>query len=105
VLLGQMSLIGPRPHMLYHTSEFKKEIGNYYVRHLVKPGITGLAQVKGWRGPTPNFRNIYKRTQWNIYYVKHQNVKIEIYIFAETVRIVLQGIFGPIFRLKGNTKA
>jgi putative colanic acid biosynthesis UDP-glucose lipid carrier transferase len=98
VLAGHMSLIGPRPHMLFHTSAFKSELGNYYVRHLVRPGITGLAQVKGWRGPTPKFRNVYKRTQWDIYYVKHQSVKMEIYIFAATIKIVVLGIIGRILK-------
>jgi putative colanic acid biosynthesis UDP-glucose lipid carrier transferase len=105
VLLGSMSLIGPRPHMLFHTARFKKDIGNYYVRHLVKPGITGLAQVKGWRGPTPAFRNIYKRIQWDIYYVKHPSLKTELYIFASTIKIVLNGIFRRVFKLRGNTRA
>jgi putative colanic acid biosynthesis UDP-glucose lipid carrier transferase len=96
VLAGNMSLIGPRPHMLFHTAAFKSELGNYYVRHLVRPGITGLAQVKGWRGPTPNFRNVYKRTQWDIYYVKHQSIKMEIFIFMTTVKIVALGLWNRI---------
>ena len=98
VLMGHMSLIGPRPHMLFHTAAFKCELGNYYVRHLVRPGITGLAQIKGWRGPTPKFRNVYKRTQWDIYYVKHQSIKMEIYIFVATIKVVVLGLLGRILK-------
>ena len=84
VLKGDMSIVGPRPHMLNHTSEFESKIPDYHKRHLVKPGITGLAQIKGFRGPTPNRRSIYKRVQWDVYYVNNNNVLMDAYITINT---------------------
>ena len=94
VLLGDMSIVGPRPHMLKDSSKFSELFPGYYNRYLIKPGITGLAQINGFRGPTPNVRSIYKRLQWDLYYVEHATVGMDIRIILltalETIREVLK---------------
>jgi putative colanic acid biosysnthesis UDP-glucose lipid carrier transferase len=94
VLLGDMSIVGPRPHMLADSEYFSELFPGYYNRYLVKPGITGLAQINGFRGPTPNTRSIYKRLQWDLYYVEHATTGIDIRIILltalETIREVLK---------------
>jgi putative colanic acid biosynthesis UDP-glucose lipid carrier transferase len=97
VLKGDMSVIGPRPHMVYHTDRFAENIKHYHRRHEVKPGITGLAQIMGWRGPTPTFRSIHKRVQWDIFYVTHQSVKLDIFIFVSTFKVVLTNLWKQLF--------
>ena len=90
VLKGDMSIVGPRPHMLNHTTEFEQIIPDYHIRHQVKPGITGLAQIKGYRGPTPNLRSIYKRVQWDIYYVNNYTLLMDAYITMNTATHLLK---------------
>ena len=94
VLLGDMSIVGPRPHMIADSSKFSELFPGYYNRYLIKPGITGLAQINGFRGPTPNVRSIYKRLQWDLYYVEHATVGMDIRIILltglETIREVLK---------------
>jgi putative colanic acid biosynthesis UDP-glucose lipid carrier transferase len=94
VLLGDMSIVGPRPHMIADSSKFSELFPGYYNRYLIKPGITGLAQINGFRGPTPNVRSIYKRLQWDLYYVEHATVGMDIRIILltglETLREVLK---------------
>jgi putative colanic acid biosynthesis UDP-glucose lipid carrier transferase len=98
VLMGDMSVIGPRPHMVYHTKQFENKFEGYDRRLFVKPGLTGLAQIKGWRGPTPTQRSIYKRIQWDIYYVLHQNASLDSYIFFKTIVEVFANFYNQIFR-------
>lgn len=94
VLLGDMSIVGPRPHMLSDSCYFAELFPGYYNRYLVKPGITGLAQINGFRGPTPNVRSVYKRLQWDLYYVEHattgMDVRIIILTALETIREALK---------------
>jgi putative colanic acid biosynthesis UDP-glucose lipid carrier transferase len=94
VLLGDMSIVGPRPHMLKDSENFASIFPAYYNRYLVKPGITGLAQINGFRGPTPNIRSIYKRLQWDLYYVEHATTGMDIRIILltalETIREALK---------------
>jgi putative colanic acid biosysnthesis UDP-glucose lipid carrier transferase len=94
VLLGDMSIVGPRPHMLKDSSKFSELFPGYYNRYLIKPGITGLAQINGFRGPTPNVRSVYKRLQWDLYYVEHATVGMDIRIILltglETIRELLK---------------
>jgi putative colanic acid biosynthesis UDP-glucose lipid carrier transferase len=94
VLLGDMSIVGPRPHMLKDSEYFAELFPGYYNRYLVKPGITGLAQINGFRGPTPNNRSIYKRLQWDLYYVENATTGMDIRIILltaiETIREALK---------------
>jgi putative colanic acid biosynthesis UDP-glucose lipid carrier transferase len=94
VLIGDMAIVGPRPHMLKDSEYFSEIFPGYYNRYLVEPGITGLAQINGFRGPTPNVRSIYKRLQWDLYYVEHATIGMDIRIILltalETVREALK---------------
>jgi Undecaprenyl-phosphate glucose phosphotransferase len=91
VLLGQMSVVGPRPHMLKHTKEYSKIIDKFMVRHLVKPGITGWAQVNGFRGGTPNPRYMMKRVQYDMWYVENWTLLLDIQIIFLTVYNMFKG--------------
>jgi putative colanic acid biosynthesis UDP-glucose lipid carrier transferase len=94
VLIGDMSIVGPRPHMLTDSEYFAELFPGYYNRYLVEPGITGLAQINGFRGPTPNVRSVYKRLQWDLYYVEHATIGMDIRIILltaiETLREALK---------------
>jgi putative colanic acid biosysnthesis UDP-glucose lipid carrier transferase len=94
VLIGDMAIVGPRPHMLKDSEYFAELFPGYYNRYLVLPGITGLAQINGFRGPTPNVRSVYKRLQWDLYYVEHATTGVDVRIILltalETVREALK---------------
>jgi putative colanic acid biosysnthesis UDP-glucose lipid carrier transferase len=94
VLIGDMSIVGPRPHMLKDSENFAELFPGYYNRYLVEPGITGLAQINGFRGPTPNVRSVYKRLQWDLFYVEHATTGMDIRIILltalETLREALK---------------
>lgn len=91
VLIGDMSIVGPRPHMISDSQYFESLIPDYAQRYAVKPGITGMAQIKGYRGPTPDFRSIYKRWQWDLYYVRHHHLFLDLFIIIQTaVHIIRQ---------------
>ena len=81
VLKGDMSLIGPRPELPHFVDNFKNEIPLYMVKHQVKPGITGLAQVNGYRGDT----SIKKRIEFDIYYIENWSLLMDITILFRTV--------------------
>ncbi len=91
VLIGNMSLVGPRPHMLMHTYEYSPKVDKYMVRHFVKPGITGLAQVKGYRGETKEIELMEKRIKADIHYVENWTLKLDMKIMLETVLMILKG--------------
>ena len=95
VLLGDMSVVGPRPHMLSHTDMYAKKIDKFMVRHFVKPGITGLAQVSGYRGEVESDKDIIGRVQHDIFY-------IENWSFFLDLKIIFQTLFNTI---KGEEKA
>lgn len=84
VLLGQMSIVGPRPHMHTDCNSFSSVIDNYKFRNTVKPGITGLAQVKGYRGPTKSFKDVFHRYQFDAFYVRNANFWLDIRIVRKT---------------------
>jgi putative colanic acid biosynthesis UDP-glucose lipid carrier transferase len=84
VLKGDMSIIGPRPHMLYHTDYYSQRIPYYNLRHEVQPGMTGMAQIKGYIGEINIERELRKRIQWDIYYLKNRSIGLDIKIFFIT---------------------
>ena len=85
VLQGQMSLVGPRPHMVEHTQVFKKEVDAFMIRHLIKPGITGLAQVRGFRGELKSQTELEARVQADVYYLENWSLALDFKIILKTV--------------------
>ncbi len=90
VLHGDMSIVGPRPHLIEHNNQFARLMGNYHVRTFVKPGITGLAQVRGFRGEARDNSDIENRVACDIEYLENWNISLELAIilrtFAQLVR-------------------
>ena len=84
VLRGEMSIVGPRPHLIEHNNEFSQLMANYHVRAFVKPGITGLAQVRGFRGEARNSSDIEKRVACDIEYLENWNLSLECGIILRT---------------------
>ena len=84
VLAGEMSLVGPRPHALAHDEYYGARIQNYRMRHLVRPGITGWAQVNGARGATPKLSDMQARVDLDIAYVERQSLWLDLKIMART---------------------
>lgn len=85
VLKGDMSIIGPRPHMLKHTEYYSKLIPDYMRRHEMRPGLTGLAQVKGFRGPTPRVEDMAKRVEADLEYIDKFSLWLDMKIFFLTI--------------------
>ncbi|MBD5243317.1 MAG: undecaprenyl-phosphate glucose phosphotransferase [Bacteroides sp.] len=91
VLKGDMSVVGPRPHMLKHTAEYSALIDKYMVRHLVKPGITGWAQVNGFRGQTEELWQMEGRVAHDVWYIEHWTFFLDMKIIVRTVTNALKG--------------
>lgn len=91
VLLGDMSVVGPRPHMLKHTEEYSAIIQQYMVRHFLKPGITGWAQVRGFRGEITDDLHLRKRVEHDIWYMENWSVYLDLRIIFLTVRNTMKG--------------
>ena len=91
VLIGNMSIVGPRPHMLKHTEEYSQIIEKYMVRHFVKPGITGLAQIKGYRGETKDPILMKNRTKIDRFYIENWSFVFDIKIIFITVLNMIRG--------------
>jgi len=85
VFLGQMSVVGPRPHMLRHTGEYSKLIDHYLIRHYVKPGVTGWAQISGYRGETNELWKMQKRVDYDMEYIENWNFWWDISIIWQTI--------------------
>lgn len=85
VLKGEMSIVGPRPHMLAHTEEYRNIIDRYMVRHFVKPGITGLAQVNGLRGETQDPKKMEERVKADVYYIENWSLLLDLKIILMTI--------------------
>lgn len=93
VLVGHMSVVGPRPHMYRDCSNFSRVVDTYKFRSLMKPGITGLAQVKGYRGPAQSFDKIFRRYQWDAFYVRNAGFWLDMRIVHRTATQTIAYIF------------
>jgi putative colanic acid biosynthesis UDP-glucose lipid carrier transferase len=91
VLFGQMSVVGPRPHMNIHSLKFDKEVANYMKRKSVKPGITGLAQISGYRGEIQKKSDIDNRVRLDIFYIENWSFLLDIKIVFQTVINIFKG--------------
>ncbi len=91
VLIGNMSVVGPRPHMLFHTDIYKEMVKKFMVRHTVKPGITGYAQVNGFRGEIIKTRDIKERIKMDIYYIENWSFSLDMKIIFLTIINLLKG--------------
>jgi len=91
VLLGDMSVVGPRPHMLKHTEDYSNLIDKYMVRHFLTPGITGWAQVNGYRGETKETTSMYKRVEADIWYLENWSFFLDLKIVFLTVWQAIRG--------------
>lgn len=85
VVKGDMSLVGPRPHMLRHTILYSRLVKNYDHRHRVKPGIAGLAQMRGYHGTICNFKDLYERCSSDFEYLEKWSLFGDLYIFFRTI--------------------
>lgn len=91
VLTGEMSIVGPRPHMVSHTHMYAERIDKFMVRHFVKPGITGLAQVSGYRGEVESEKDIINRVKYDIFYLENWSLFLDIKIIFLTVYNIIKG--------------
>lgn len=91
VLMGNMSVVGPRPHMLKHTEEYSKRIEKFMVRHFVKPGITGLAQAKGYRGETRTILDMRNRVKLDRFYIENWSLILDVKIIILTIFTLIRG--------------
>jgi len=91
VFMGDMSIVGPRPHMLKHTSDYSTRINKYMVRHFMKPGITGWAQVNGFRGETRTLWDMEGRVEYDIWYMENWNLWLDTRILFLTVYKLIVG--------------
>ncbi|MCL4117186.1 UNVERIFIED_CONTAM: hypothetical protein GTU68_045242 [Idotea baltica] len=91
VLFGDMSVVGPRPHMVSHTDMYAKRIDKFMVRHFVKPGITGLAQVSGFRGEIETDKDIINRVKYDIFYIENWSILLDIKIIVQTALNAVKG--------------
>lgn len=91
VFRGEMSLVGPRPHMLQHTNQYSRIIGQYMVRQFLKPGITGWAQVNGFRGETKAVEQMEKRVEHDLWYLENWNLFLDLKIIFMTAFNTIKG--------------
>lgn len=91
VLLGDMSVVGPRPHMISHTENYAKRIDKFMVRHFIKPGITGLAQIRGYRGEVETDNDIINRVKYDIFYIENWSILLDLKIIFFTVYNAVKG--------------
>ena len=91
VLIGDMSVVGPRPHMVSHTEMYAKSVDKFMVRHFIKPGITGLAQTNGFRGEVETEKDIINRVKYDIFYLENWTLLLDIKIIYITIINAIKG--------------
>lgn len=91
VLLGDMSIVGPRPHMVVHTKMYAKRVNRFMLRHLVKPGITGMAQTHGYRGEIESNRDIVNRFKYDLFYLENWSIFLDLKIIYLTIYNIFKG--------------
>ena len=91
VFKGDMSIVGPRPHMLAHTEIYARLIDKYMVRHFIKPGVTGWAQTHGFRGETKELSQMEGRVKADIWYMEHWTLLLDLYIIYKTIANIILG--------------
>ena len=105
VLAGHMSIVGPRPHMYKDCANFSRVLDSYKFRSVMKPGITGLAQVKGYRGPTQTFDKVFRRLQWDAFYVRNANFWLDLRIVHYTAMQTFTYIISKFAMIEEDTQA
>jgi putative colanic acid biosynthesis UDP-glucose lipid carrier transferase len=90
VLQGRMSVVGPRPHAVAHNELYRRQIKSYMVRHKVKPGITGWAQVNGFRGETDSLEKMEGRIRCDLDYLRNWSLRLDLLIILKTIRLVFK---------------
>jgi putative colanic acid biosynthesis UDP-glucose lipid carrier transferase len=88
VLQGRMSVVGPRPHAVAHNETYRRLIGGYMLRHKVRPGITGLAQVNGLRGETARIEQMSERVEYDLEYLRRWSLRLDLWIVLRTARVL-----------------
>jgi putative colanic acid biosynthesis UDP-glucose lipid carrier transferase len=91
VLKGEMSLVGPRPHMVKHTNDYSQIVEQYMIRHFLKPGITGWAQINGFRGEITDTNQIKLRVRNDLWYLENWNIWLDIRILFLTIYTIFKG--------------
>ncbi|AWG20876.1 undecaprenyl-phosphate glucose phosphotransferase [Flavobacterium faecale] len=91
VLLGDMSIVGPRPQLWVHNNAYRDKIKKYFVRHSVKPGITGLAQISGYRGEINNERDMENRVKYDVFYIENWSFYLDLKIIFQTIIDIFKG--------------
>jgi hypothetical protein len=94
VFTGNLSLVGPRPHAMHAKAEnrlYDEAVDGYFARHRVKPGITGWAQINGWRGETDSQEKIQRRVEHDLYYIENWSILFDLYIVARTPFALIRG--------------
>jgi putative colanic acid biosynthesis UDP-glucose lipid carrier transferase len=86
-----MSVVGPRPHMVSHTQMYALTVDKFMVRHFIKPGITGLAQTKGFRGEVETDKDIINRVKYDIFYMENWSILLDIKIIFLTIYNTIRG--------------
>jgi putative colanic acid biosynthesis UDP-glucose lipid carrier transferase len=91
VIIGNMSVVGPRPHMLRHTEDYSRVLNEYMIRHFVKPGVTGWAQVNGFRGEIREKEQLRKRIEHDIFYLENWNLWFDLRVIFLTIWVTIKG--------------
>ena len=90
VLLGDMAVVGPRPHMLKHTEDYSRLLNEYMIRHYVKPGVTGWAQVSGFRGEIKEPEQLRKRIEHDIWYLENWSLWLDVKLLFQTLKVLIK---------------